>query len=49
MSSLWVLLADVSLQQTAKVGLAVSLELASEELMEQQETADAANITPPPF
>lgn len=37
------------LQQTAKVGLAVSLEIAGEELMEQQENADAANMTPPPF
>ncbi|KAJ5612373.1 Mitochondrial import receptor subunit tom40 [Penicillium lagena] len=36
-------------KQTAKVGLAVSLEIAGEELMEQQEKADAANIQPPPF
>ncbi|KAJ5936478.1 Mitochondrial import receptor subunit tom40 [Penicillium verhagenii] len=34
-------------KQTAKVGLAVSLEIAGEELMEQQETADAASMIPP--
>jgi mitochondrial import receptor subunit TOM40 len=36
-------------QQTAKVGLAVSLEIAGEELMEQQEKADPASMVPPPF
>ncbi|KAJ6109794.1 Mitochondrial import receptor subunit tom40 [Penicillium sp. IBT 16267x] len=36
-------------KQTAKVGLAVSLEIAGEELMEQQENADAASMIPPPF
>ncbi|OQE21393.1 hypothetical protein PENSTE_c012G03532 [Penicillium steckii] len=36
-------------KQTAKVGLAVSLEIAGEELMEQQEKADPASMIPPPF
>lgn len=29
--------------------MAVSLEIAGEELMEQQEGMDAANMAPPPF
>ena len=39
------------MQQQAKLGLAVSLEIAGEELMEQQESAEAAGISPlpPPF
>ncbi|KAJ5902475.1 Mitochondrial import receptor subunit (Tom40) [Penicillium taxi] len=36
-------------KQTAKVGLAVSLEIAGEELMEQQDSVDAASMIPPPF
>ncbi|KAJ6145173.1 Mitochondrial import receptor subunit tom40 [Penicillium chermesinum] len=36
-------------KQTAKVGMAVSLEIAGEELMEQQESMDATNMVPPPF
>ncbi|KAI9832118.1 MAG: translocase of outer mitochondrial membrane [Phylliscum demangeonii] len=36
-------------KQQAKVGLAVSLEAASEDLMEQQEKAAAAAGAPPPF
>ncbi|PYH98910.1 hypothetical protein BO71DRAFT_14124 [Aspergillus ellipticus CBS 707.79] len=36
-------------KQTAKLGLAVSLEIAGEELMEQQEKADPQSMIPPPF
>ncbi|RAK96442.1 TOM complex pore protein TOM40 [Aspergillus ibericus CBS 121593] len=36
-------------KQTAKLGLAVSLEIAGEELMEQQEKADPQDMIPPPF
>ncbi|KAJ5972679.1 uncharacterized protein N7479_002597 [Penicillium vulpinum] len=36
-------------KQTAKLGLAVSLELAGEDVMEQQEKVDAASMIPPPF
>ncbi|KAM5439667.1 translocase of outer mitochondrial membrane [Microsporum ferrugineum] len=34
-------------QQTAKIGLAVSFEMASEELMEQQESGELASVSPP--
>ncbi|KAK2872091.1 hypothetical protein FQN49_002570 [Arthroderma sp. PD_2] len=34
-------------QQTAKIGLAVSFEMASEELMEQQETGELSAVSPP--
>ncbi|EED12521.1 mitochondrial import receptor subunit (tom40), putative [Talaromyces stipitatus ATCC 10500] len=36
-------------KQQAKVGLAVSLEIAGEELMEQQEKAESLGAIPPPF
>ncbi|PYH48287.1 TOM complex pore protein TOM40 [Aspergillus saccharolyticus JOP 1030-1] len=36
-------------KQTAKLGLAVSLEIAGEELMEQQEKVEAQGMIPPPF
>ncbi|KAH8689692.1 putative mitochondrial import receptor subunit [Talaromyces proteolyticus] len=36
-------------KQQAKVGLAVSLEIAGEELMEQQEKAESQGTIPPPF
>ncbi|KKK13277.1 mitochondrial import receptor subunit tom-40 [Aspergillus rambellii] len=36
-------------KQSAKLGLAVSLEIAGEELMEQQEKVEAQGMTPPPF
>lgn len=36
-------------KQSAKLGLAVSLEFAGEELMEQQEKAEGQEIIPPPF
>ncbi|KAK2761384.1 translocase of outer mitochondrial membrane [Arachnomyces sp. PD_36] len=36
-------------KQQAKLGLAVSLEIAGEELMEQQEKAEASGTLPPPF
>ncbi|EAW08610.1 TOM complex pore protein TOM40 [Aspergillus clavatus NRRL 1] len=36
-------------KQTAKLGLAVSLEIAGEELMEQQEKIEAQGMVPPPF
>ncbi|CRG88752.1 Mitochondrial import receptor subunit tom-40 [Talaromyces islandicus] len=36
-------------KQQAKVGLAVSLEIASDDLMEQQEKAEAQGTMPPPF
>ncbi|KAL1992949.1 hypothetical protein VTN49DRAFT_3706 [Thermomyces lanuginosus] len=36
-------------KQQAKLGLAVSLEIGGEELMEQQERAEAQGIPPPPF
>jgi len=38
-------------QNTARVGLAISLESAGEEFMEQQEKAAAAGVEPaaPPF
>ncbi|OJJ43726.1 hypothetical protein ASPZODRAFT_154245 [Penicilliopsis zonata CBS 506.65] len=36
-------------KQTAKLGLAVSLEIAGEELMEQQEKAESQGMVPPPF
>ncbi|KAL2007202.1 hypothetical protein VTN00DRAFT_8640 [Thermoascus crustaceus] len=36
-------------KQQAKIGLAVSLEIAGEELMEQQEKAEAQGAIPPPF
>ncbi|KAE8348235.1 eukaryotic porin/Tom40 [Aspergillus coremiiformis] len=36
-------------KQSAKLGLAVSLEIAGEELMEQQENIDAQGVVPPPF
>ncbi|EER29032.1 mitochondrial import receptor subunit TOM40 [Coccidioides immitis H538.4] len=36
-------------KQQAKIGLAVSFEMASEELMEQQESGDMANVAAPPF
>jgi len=39
----------IVVQQTAKVGLAVSLEIAGEELMEQQEKVDPATMVTPPF
>ncbi|EGD90193.1 hypothetical protein H112_02667 [Trichophyton rubrum D6] len=34
-------------KQTAKIGLAVSFEMASEELMEQQESGELASVSPP--
>lgn len=37
------------LQQSAKLGLAVSLEIAGEELMEQQDKLEAQDMVPPPF
>ncbi|CAK42188.1 mitochondrial import receptor subunit tom40 [Aspergillus awamori] len=36
-------------KQTAKLGLAVSLEIAGEELMEQQEKMSPEDMVPPPF
>ncbi|EAU33425.1 mitochondrial import receptor subunit tom-40 [Aspergillus terreus NIH2624] len=36
-------------KQSAKLGLAVSLEIAGEELMEQQEKIEAQGMVPPPF
>ncbi|PGH28673.1 mitochondrial import receptor subunit TOM40 [[Emmonsia] crescens] len=36
-------------KQQAKIGLAVSFEMASEELMEQQESGDMPNVASPPF
>ncbi|PWY71518.1 mitochondrial import receptor subunit tom-40 [Aspergillus sclerotioniger CBS 115572] len=36
-------------KQTAKLGLAVSLEIAGEELMEQQEKVEPQDMIPPPF
>ncbi|PGH13178.1 hypothetical protein AJ80_06424 [Polytolypa hystricis UAMH7299] len=36
-------------KQQAKIGLAVSFEMASEELMEQQESGDMPNVVSPPF
>lgn len=36
-------------KQSAKLGLAVSLEIAGEELMEQQEKIEAQGMIPPPF
>ncbi|KAL2003470.1 hypothetical protein VTN02DRAFT_3679 [Thermoascus thermophilus] len=36
-------------KQQAKIGLAVSLEIAGEEMMEQQEKAEAQGAIPPPF
>ncbi|EEQ85887.1 hypothetical protein RJZ56_001895 [Blastomyces dermatitidis] len=36
-------------KQQAKIGLAVSFEMASEELMEQQESGEMPNVPSPPF
>ncbi|BDD56476.1 translocase of outer mitochondrial membrane [Monascus purpureus] len=36
-------------KQSAKLGLAVSLEIAGDELMEQQDKIEAQGIVPPPF
>jgi mitochondrial import receptor subunit TOM40 len=38
---------DPNLQQQAKIGLAVSFESASEELMDQQEAGEFDSVSPP--
>jgi hypothetical protein len=39
----------ILIQQTSKIGLAFSLELAGEELMEQAERAEPSDAPPIPF
>lgn len=36
-------------QQSAKLGVAVNLEMADEALLEQQDKMDVQNVVPPPF
>ena len=39
----------MSVQQQGKVGLAVTIESAGEEMMESQERAQGQNSPPPPY